>query len=1089
MKRPTLGRLLTAVAALALLLGGFGLLQNTAQAQAVGSITVGQNYLCSGGDACELSTADGTAEIDSASNPGDNLLSITFANVETIKLKVGSRSKTFGGDGPDGVAGNADDPPRLDTTPLEVAVVDKATTTDYQFQAFSGNVITVEYTVATGDSKARFEDVETVTVDNFAPSIITDSPELTHITKTTGGTRVTFSATFTDTLAGFSDKVSGSGTLLRFGPDPAAPAQPQDEVLGGRVDLIIGDDDAGSPAPLKVPLKASHFTAVDNGWRVSWSTSAAGLKPFIGDADVGKIPWHFEAVDRAGNIARSDGSVKDTTTEAGNVTGTSARVEDFGSGGYTDGTFVARRIKITTTATTAATAATVNGVSAAYATPTTAVAADATANPPIVASCEGKPTVAGDFTVKQENNANVDWTVGAVSATRTVETFTATAQATGASTFTWVNVNDGAIMAKLTLQGTVDHDSDPATDDVDCTFVREDVIAVPKDATIEVLNTRSITLDDVAPVLDTLETGKAWKASADKGKRLQTGTSAKRNSIMLGFDDQSGLDASTVTNSAFSVAGNTVMSVLLIDSSKETDDDNVEDLALVFLTLGEDLGPSDTPKVSLAVGVIKDKAGNAMTEDVTSLSTTDRLGPALTLSSSAALSKDTITITIEADEDLAGLPELWTTKVTTDNDALIATRTDADKRTTEASGSLRRFTARHAATSENSGEYNVFVKGEDTTGANPGEAGNADPTNSAAFTYELDKKLNAGEEPKVAVSNRENVQAEDTPPTVETISPMIVTVDYGMEGNEYPGDSYKKVTLTSATLKVTFADGLSDPVKTFDLATEVSSPDSIRFTIPILNPKVGTYALTVKAEDEAGNATGTNDHVIRWKVGPSQPVTIDLKPGWNLISLPFQPANPAINSVIPNDHPISLVMTYDSAEGVWLFSRRDAETGMFTGDVSVITATSGYFVNTDSFKALSLLRPPLGTSAAAPAQPPAISVTAGWNLVPVSTNQTPVPKGIDADIYFGTLGDTWLRALAWNPLARVWITVSPSKAGAPSQDTEALNIAPGTKKPDRCGRDHENPSTATANINAPAQVCTGQGLWLWVTEDGTLIPG
>ena len=81
-------------------------------------------------------------------------------------------------------------------------------------------------------------------------------------------------------------------------------------------------------------------------------------------------------------------------------------------------------------------------------------------------------------------------------------------------------------------------------------------------------------------------------------------------------------------------------------------------------------------------------------------------------------------------------------------------------------------------------------------------------------------------------------------------------------------------------------------------------------------------------------------------------------------------------------------------------------------------------MNTDSFKGLSLFRPPSATAAAAPAQPPAIEVSKGWNLVPVSSNQTPVPAGFDADTYFGTLGETWLRALAWDPLGRTWVAVS-----------------------------------------------------------------
>ena len=105
--------------------------------------------------------------------------------------------------------------------------------------------------------------------------------------------------------------------------------------------------------------------------------------------------------------------------------------------------------------------------------------------------------------------------------------------------------------------------------------------------------------------------------------------------------------------------------------------------------------------------------------------------------------------------------------------------------------------------------------------------------------------------------------------------------------------------LTSAKLKVTFKDGTSETT-TFNLTTEVSSPDNIKFTIPLLNPKIGTYTLTVKATGLGGQRPGTHrDHGTSLVgSGCAKPVDIDLEPGWNLVSLPFQPGNPAINSVM-----------------------------------------------------------------------------------------------------------------------------------------------------------------------------------------------
>jgi hypothetical protein len=388
-------------------------------------------------------------------------------------------------------------------------------------------------------------------------------------------------------------------------------------------------------------------------------------------------------------------------------------------------------------------------------------------------------------------------------------------------------------------------------------------------------------------------------------------------------------------------------------------------------------------------------------------------------------------------------------------------------------------------TGSNGGKYNVYVVGEDTQGmGNEGSVGHgSDANHSAAFTFQLDAALNGGDPPIVSVSENDNVATDDS--SVEQVSPMIITVDWAGEAGEYPGDSYRTVTLTEATLKVSFEDGTSDPTRTFDLTTEVSTQDSIKYTIPLVNPKVGTYTLTVKAEDSAGN-TVSDGHSVTWKVVAAKAVPITLKPGWNLISLPFQPANPAINSVIPSDHPISLVMTFDGAQGVWLFSRRDAETGLFTGDVAAMTATAAYFVNTESFEPLELLRPPLATAAAAPSQPPAIPVKAGWNLVPVSTSQT--SGGIDADTYFGTLGASWLRALAWDSLSRAWIAVSRDEV---AHTFDADGSSPDDDFQDRCGssHDYEAPAANGAKATVGAVVCVGEGLWLWVTEDGTLIPG
>ena len=155
-------------------------------------------------------------------------------------------------------------------------------------------------------------------------------------------------------------------------------------------------------------------------------------------------------------------------------------------------------------------------------------------------------------------------------------------------------------------------------------------------------------------------------------------------------------------------------------------------------------------------------------------------------------------------------------------------------------------------------------------------------------------------------------------PTVQQVDPLIVTLDFAEEAGEYSGDTYRTVELSSASMKITFADNTTE-TKNYDLTTEVDTSDNIQFTVPVVNPRLGRYQLTLKAVDTAGNdnltsptATTAQSLVFKWEVVAAEPVEIKLKPGWNLISLPFRPASPAINSVIRATHPADIVMTYDN---------------------------------------------------------------------------------------------------------------------------------------------------------------------------------
>ena len=125
------------------------------------------------------------------------------------------------------------------------------------------------------------------------------------------------------------------------------------------------------------------------------------------------------------------------------------------------------------------------------------------------------------------------------------------------------------------------------------------------------------------------------------------GLSGKANSIKVGFADDgredndttgSGLDAASVTPSAFTVGGSTVSSVLVVGNA-------------VYLTLEENLASDERPSVSIGSGLIMDKAGNAF-GGARINKANDRLGPVLDLSEDADLSNEKITVTITTDEQL-----------------------------------------------------------------------------------------------------------------------------------------------------------------------------------------------------------------------------------------------------------------------------------------------------------------------------------------------------------------------------------------------------------------------------------------------------
>ena len=330
----------------------------------------------------------------------------------------------------------------------------------------------------------------------------------------------------------------------------------------------------------------------------------------------------------------------------------------------------------------------------------------------------------------------------------------------------------------------------------------------------------------------------------------------------------------------------------------------------------------------------------------------------LSLSKSADVRNDSVEITIASDRRLIEAPTVYVTRVSDSEGAAPVFMTEESGATVpidDARGPVRQtgpLTHSYVHSGAESGVYSVYVEAEDTNGSRSTAGSAYSSADESSFTFEIDKALNGGEDPTLFVAGM-TISGDAEIPEVELYAPIIVRVDFSKESGEYPSDSFPTVTLTSAELEVEFGDGTKETTNV-DLSYDTISPDNIRYTMALLRPRVGSYSLTLRASDAAGNTSGTDGHVFRWNVVPIKPVIIDLAPGWNLVSFPDRFGYPAINYVVPRDHPADIVMTFDNETRVWEVSRRDAETGLFEGDIVVITPSRAYYIRTDSFQDLRI---------------------------------------------------------------------------------------------------------------------------------------
>jgi hypothetical protein len=378
----------------------------------------------------------------------------------------------------------------------------------------------------------------------------------------------------------------------------------------------------------------------------------------------------------------------------------------------------------------------------------------------------------------------------------------------------------------------------------------------------------NLTIDKTKPVLSSASTG------------------AANTAVSVTFSDVSGLDAGSVASngSDFTVAGTAVIAAAV-------DPDNINKVNLTVTSLASDARP-----VITVTGTVNDKAGNSVTAN-SQVTATDGIKPDISgvvIDKSLAANDDTVAVTFSTDENMA-IPwprvSLNGPSGATSNGFLSVTQPTPNNFSASDTVAVGDLTGTYGVSiqakdlgnnqSDNLtrvvGEFATF-SGSIVTLAN-GPVGDADfngavgpsdvtvlvnGTTTGVTVTSVDASsrtiaLSAAPASGSLVQATYSYIANDTfeidlsAPTVafspvnganvSTGSPVVSII---FDDDEYPGDSFKTVTVTSATL--TKPDS-----SVVDILSSLTTSDNITFTFAAANLDTGLHTLTVSGSDVAGN--------------------------------------------------------------------------------------------------------------------------------------------------------------------------------------------------------------------------------------------
>ena len=549
----------------------------------------------------------------------------------------------------------------------------------------------------------------------------------------------------------------------------------------------------------------------------------------------------------------------------------------------------------------------------------------------------------------------------------------------------------------------------------------------------------SIRVDRTSADLMAAVVGSWWDSSKTTDDKTETNVAlADPEFIRLDFDGP--VDGNSIARTDFRVDGVTPLDVFHFSGRAQS----------VFLMVPAQAANA-RPKIEI-VSAVLDLAGNELKSDVVDPST-DGIAPTIGAtpgSGDRPVTNDSISIAVTANEDSTSVV-LTVGRI--EDQSLVPSSS-----VVTVSGGPQSWTATRSFS--NAGVYNVYAEATDLNSTtNVGSVGLAQTgpvfltsTDSVAVLFEVDT----------------GIPAPGFLPATDTDDPnAFLSADFVNEGLEYglkadgdfteiPAevalgtdfDSYATVILVSAEL---------DDV---DITSEISTTDNVRLLYKASGLNDGAHTLVITVQDLAGNEA---EFTHTFSVVERAPLAIPLVPGWNLVSFPGSPADPAIDSVFPATVPVTVVMAFDAGQQLWLTATRERDSegnlGPFSGNLTTINPNWGYWVLTDTFQPISTLIPRTtggATLGQTPVQPPSIILVIGWNLVPIldpTGDRTPGGVGVlgplAPDDYFSGVTADISRIYDFNTLTGRWVPVE---------------------------------------LNATPTLAIGKAYWVFMTAAGTVTP-